>query len=76
MKARKNRITGTKVQVIRADLAGLDPAGGAWVTVCHDHGNLANHTTRKLAVWHATVPSWCHDCAVKHFGHSPDNSWA
>ncbi len=73
---RKNRITGTTISVYKAGPGnGLDNSGGDWITVCENHGNLINHRTRKLAFWHATVPDWCYNCGVEHFGYKPDDGF-
>lgn len=62
---RRSRKTGTLVGIYRASEAGLDDEGGAWVTVCEDHGTLCNHETRKLAEWHAPSVDWCEDCSTQ-----------
>lgn len=45
----------------RADDMGLDPTDGAWVTVCEEHGTIANSRTRALAAA-TTGTDFCDDC--------------
>lgn len=60
---RRSRSSNVVVGVYRASEAGLDTSGGAWVTVCEDHGALVNHDTRATAISFAPYPSnWCEDC--------------
>jgi hypothetical protein len=51
------------VVVYEAEEAGLDPAGGRWVTVCEAHGFLVNHERLALARDFACEPeAWCDRC--------------
>lgn len=60
---RRSRSTGTVVGIYNAREAHLDEGGGAWVTVCEQHGAVCNHETLRLARDHAADPSgWCEDC--------------
>lgn len=59
---RVNRITKARILVARAEDEGLDPEDGAWVTVCLTHGYVVNHSSKRLAAYHAAVPEWCEDC--------------
>lgn len=40
---RKSRETGLLVGLYHAEQAGMDPAAGAWATVCEAHGHLVSH---------------------------------
>ena len=51
------------IEVGKAADLELDQDGGKWVTVCHRHGAVCNHKTKKLATDHAKDPAgWCEDC--------------
>lgn len=51
------------VVVYEAEEAGLDPAGGRWVTVCEAHGFLVNHERLDLSRDFAHEPeTWCDRC--------------
>lgn len=63
----KSRITGTTIIVGRADALGLDEDGGAWVTICQDHGSICNHWTLALARAHAPGGEWCDDCRPRRY---------
>lgn len=57
------KATGARVTVTTAELAGLDPEGGPWITLCEDHGSVCNHATRALRDQHARDSSeWCEGC--------------
>ena len=59
---RKNRRTGSEIEVCTADSQGCDPEFGKWVTICWSHGMVANWETKAEATWHATTPDeWCED---------------
>lgn len=61
---RTSRCTGLLVGLYQADQAGLDPAGGRWVTVCEPHATLCQHTSLALARHHLGDPlGWCEPCA-------------
>lgn len=62
LQARRSRATGTVVTIYLAEEAGLDPAGGDYVTVCEDHGTLCNHQSLTLARAHAPYVEWCEEC--------------
>ncbi len=63
---RRNRRTGDVVSLYRAAAAGLDPAGGPWVTLCEAHGSLCNHATRATARAFLSAPwEWCEGCAER-----------
>ena len=63
---RRNRRTGCVVSLYRAAAAGLDPAGGSWVTLCETHGSLCNHETRATARAFLAAPwEWCEGCAER-----------
>lgn len=54
---------GAVVGIYNAREAHLDEAGGAWATICEDHGVVVNHDTLALARWHASDPiGWCEEC--------------
>lgn len=62
---RRSRRDGTLVGVYNARRAGLWDGDGLlpWATVCEDHGQICNHTTRALARHHSPHPSsWCSEC--------------
>lgn len=60
---RRSRRTGHLVGLYHAEQAGMDPASGAWATVCEDHGSICNHTTLALARSHLGDPTgWCEAC--------------
>lgn len=60
---RRSRAAGVVVGVYRAADAGLDPDGGAWVTVCEEHHTIVNHDTRMLALsWAPRPDEWCDGC--------------
>jgi hypothetical protein len=57
---RKNRRTGSEIEVCTADSQGMDPDGGKWVTLCWTHHTMMNHETRWEADRAATTPDdWC-----------------
>lgn len=58
---RKVRGSGETLTVGRAEELGLDPDGGAWVTVCEDHKTIANSPTKKLALLTIGI-DFCDDC--------------
>lgn len=61
---RRARTTDRLVGVYHAEQAGLCTEGGAWVTVCEEHGTTCSHRTLALACEHSAEPSgWCADCA-------------
>jgi hypothetical protein len=64
---RKNRITGTTIEVWDNRDQSLTEHDGDenWYTICSEHANLISHNTRKLAEYHAVVPEWCDDCQPK-----------
>lgn len=57
-----NAVNDGLVVLYRAAEAGLDPAGGPWVTSCEVHGTLCNHETRQLAEDHLRLVNWCEAC--------------
>lgn len=60
---RRNRfVPGAWVSLYKATPAGLDPAGGEWVTVCEAHGTLCNFETRRMAESHLPWLNWCEEC--------------
>jgi len=59
---RRSRTTGHQVGVYHAKQAGLDPAGGPWVTTCEYHATLCNHETLELAMAHLPYAEWCEAC--------------
>lgn len=64
---RKSQRTGQLVGLYDAEQAGMDPAGGAWLTVCEPHGSLCNHRTLALARHHLADPTmWCDTCRALH----------
>lgn len=66
------RSTGTLVVVVRNDEAMLDEAGGAYSTICDDHGEVIAHETLRLARYHASAPEqWCEVC----MGNRPPESF-
>lgn len=61
------RGTGTEVELVDAghpDCRDFDPAeGGRWVTVCVDHGGIAQHGTwRNARQWLGHPEEWCPTC--------------
>jgi hypothetical protein len=57
---RKNRRTGSQIEVCTADSQGCDPDGGKWVTLCWTHHTVVNHLTKADALGWATTPdAWC-----------------
>ena len=76
IRPRKNRITGTTIQVIdnrdghinsdrHIDLVTGERTGRLlepWLIECIAHGMYSSHDTRKLAQYHAVVPEWCEKC--------------
>lgn len=60
---RLSAVTGRKVGLYAASEAGLCSAGGQWVTVCEDHGNLLNHASETRARQHLDYThEWCEAC--------------
>lgn len=71
---RKSRETGLLVGLYNAEQAGMDPEAGPWVTVCEEHGQLVNHSTLKLAMWHLADPKgWCEVCNGTETNNWPNN---
>ena len=64
---RYTRQTGTLVGVYASAEAGMeDYSTLPWTTVCEEHNTLACHTTKKLALYHASDPrGWCEECRGK-----------
>lgn len=59
----RSRSTGTTVDVIDNRDGSFDTGDLGWFTLCEDHGGVASHPTRKLAVSWAPVPDeWCPEC--------------
>jgi len=61
---RRNRRTGSEIEVCTAASQGFDDFDGEfpWVTVCWTHGTLMNHRVRSEADRAATYPDdWCED---------------
>ena len=57
---RRNRRTGSDIEVCTAESQGCDPDGGKWVTICWTHGAIVNHETKAIATAWATTPDdWC-----------------
>ncbi|MCA8448877.1 hypothetical protein [Burkholderia vietnamiensis] len=60
---RRSRTTGHLVGLYHAQQAGMDPASGAWATVCEEHATICNHGTLALARSHLGDPTmWCEAC--------------
>ncbi len=54
---RRNRATGTIVQLVYAESADPDQP---WETICVDHGGVCSHETRTLAEsWLSHPDEWC-----------------
>lgn len=65
VQSRRSQLTGTIVNIYRAEEAGLDPDGGPWAVVCETHGAILNRPTRKDAEYFAPYPdNWCESCAA------------
>lgn len=63
VEVRTARETKRPVGVYNGDQAGMDTDGGAWSTVCEDHGSVCSHATLRLARLGAARPTeWCEDC--------------
>lgn len=60
----KNRITGSQIAVVDNRSKTFIDDDTKWYSVCDTHSNLCGHETRKLAEYHAVVPSWCEDCSA------------
>ena len=59
---RKNRCTGSEIEVCTAESEDLDPEPGKWVTICWTHGWCIHHATKAIATAWATTPdAWCED---------------
>jgi hypothetical protein len=59
----KRTRAGPIVGLYNAREAKLCDAGGAWVLVCEDHGNVSNYATIKEAEYFLPDPmTWCEDC--------------
>lgn len=71
LRTTRNRRTGTRITVGRADVLDADADGGPWVTICDDHGSICNHDTLALARAHASHPEWCEDCAPLYHAKEP-----
>ena len=57
---RRNRRTGSEIEVCTAESQDLDPDGGKWVTICWTHGRICSHDTLRIAASHAPYPDdWC-----------------
>lgn len=59
---RKSRELGVWVSVYDAEPGGFCADGGAYVTLCEEHGTICNHDTIKLALDHAPYVEWCEEC--------------
>lgn len=68
---KKNRQTGTTIQVIDRGLDDFERAEAAeqgiewlrWETICIEHGSVCSHPRRRLAEAFAAVPrEWCEAC--------------
>lgn len=59
---RQNPYTDTFNVLYDAEKAGLDTAGGRWVTVCEKHGTLCNHRSLEAARKHLPYADWCEAC--------------
>lgn len=63
---RRAQQTSTMVGIYHAEQAGMDPDGGAWVTICEEHSTLCNHDSLSLARSASSDPlGWCEDCRGK-----------
>lgn len=67
----RSRRTGAIRGVYRAAEQGLDTDGGAWVTICEDHGAILNSDTKADALA-ADTDSFCDDCRTDDDSHSED----
>jgi len=60
---RRNRQTGTVIQLIDNRDGSFDTCDLKWVTLCDDHGGYATHETRAIArEWMAEPLVWCSGC--------------
>jgi hypothetical protein len=60
---RRNRLTGTTIELIDNREGSFDAGGQGWVTLCVDHGNYCEHESRKLAASFIAYPdNWCGEC--------------
>lgn len=65
MLQRRNRETGTVIEMALTEDFDLDPSQGKWSTVCVDHGEVLMYDTRAAAESYMAHPSeWCSECAV------------
>ena len=63
---RKARSTRTVVEVLDNRSKSFFDDNERWYTICVDHGGLASHPTRSLAVRWASMPEhWCDECQKK-----------
>lgn len=58
-----SRETGATITVERTGEGSWIEQEPGWMTECLNHGQIMHHRTRRLAEWHAAIPSgWCGDC--------------
>lgn len=63
IQTKRNRQTGTRITIGRAEELAVDTDAGPWATICEDHSIIMNHRTRTLAGAHAADPAgWCESC--------------
>ena len=63
--ARRNRQTGTMIEVVPAADFGVEVVPGElrWYTLCVDHNDMCGHATKARAEsWAAEPLKWCHGC--------------
>ena len=60
---RRNRQTGTVIELLDNANGGFELGGLRWITLCTDHGNYCEHDTRELATSFVAAPAeWCGEC--------------
>lgn len=60
---RRNRQTGTLISIYHNGQAKFDDMGGAWSTLCEEHGSICAHATLALARHFGGRPGvWCENC--------------
>ncbi len=63
--ARKNRQTGTIIEVGHQDAYCVDNGIYVWITYCREHELFIGHETKKIATAWASAPiGWCDGCSA------------
>ncbi len=61
---RKNRQTGTLIELAHQDVYSIDNGDYVWITYCLEHELFVGHETKRVATsWASTPAGWCDGCA-------------